>query len=60
MNKYDAENSCNKCGCTVTKDKFGIIEKTGEEAIRRECVRCGYVWLELPLDAEEDDNDSQS
>jgi len=51
MEHYHSNGPCPKCGCTNASTKhraaFGI------EHIARGCPRCGYQWIEKPLDAVE-------
>lgn len=58
MKKYNEKNNCPKCGgiartkYSAHKDDYCTIE-----SIQRICVRCGYVWHELPKDVKiEQDN----
>lgn len=52
---FDPKRPCKKCGCQEAKSTFvgqGILGGPLFEHIERSCSRCGYLWRELPLDAE--------
>lgn len=56
MDKYKASRGCPKCGCKTSSDRFqeGGFYIKNKGYIKRRCDRCAYMWLELPLDTEED------
>ncbi len=45
--KYNPNRKCAKCGYAARTDL------SRPDRIRRTCGRCGYVWFERTLDAEE-------
>lgn len=47
--RFSPTTSCVKCGSTDARCCY----HSEEEMIVRTCDRCGHVWRELPLDAEE-------
>jgi len=47
MDKYILDMPCPKCGGTLDTK---YIERFG---MRRQCMRCGYVMFQKPLDTEE-------
>lgn len=49
MNNYDEKRHCIKCGYSSSIDKH-ITGWFVPDFIRRECVRCGHVWREEPID----------
>ena len=49
MKKYNENAFCPKCDNEFVKTKYE------EGFLRRICVRCGYEWVEEPLDKEEND-----
>ena len=58
FNPYEV-TYCKKCGCREAKDEFirkSILGNSGYDldVIERTCLNCGYVWDELPLDAEDE------
>ncbi len=51
--KYDPAAVCVKCRHNVAHTVFkGTIPAVGKGILQRQCIRCGYTWTELPLDAE--------
>lgn len=65
MNKYNKHSQCVKCGCSDVHTRYyarqydypyhldGIRSKIPDtDAIVKTCKRCGYKWLEEPLDVE--------
>jgi len=54
MDKFKYERKCPKCGGN-TSDKWMKPACTGDmENIKRECLRCGYLWFEKTLDSNDD------
>ncbi len=66
MNKFNNSATCSKCGssnvsarycehdwCSDFDHKYGRCQAADGPHIHRYCRRCGYDWLEAPLDAEE-------
>lgn len=51
MNKYKQDTVCPKCGCNRILTEWD----KGWSALKRICDRCGYHWLEEPLDGNKDD-----
>lgn len=57
MKKYTDESPCQKCGEEYPETKHhGSPFSIGW--MRRMCDNCGFSWIELPLDAEDDEDDS--
>lgn len=50
MEKYRETARCPKCGGQHVTTKHE--ESMGEEHMRRQCQRCGYSWLQKPLDSD--------
>jgi len=59
MDIFSKNSSCPKCGNTTASARWcgGAADKNHipgcmveGEHIHRICARCGYEWLELPLD----------
>lgn len=48
MDKYNEDASCPKCGNRHVGTKFE--DSSGCHSMRRECKRCLYTWLQIPLD----------
>lgn len=57
MYRYRDEAMCPKCGCRHISVKYEKRTTFGGvmNLLRRMCVRCGYDWLERPLDHKEED-----
>ena len=61
MDKYAQNRACPKCGDRRVKTSYIdyrealslVMVKHVKGKIKRTCVRCGYVWIEEPLDYEE-------
>jgi len=61
VKRYDENSECPKCGYgkrvadrCPPEDEWYPARLGEQEHIRRRCSRCGYVWHEKPLDAEEE------
>lgn len=64
MKPYDKEAVCSKCGHDKMDDDWldevrdqnstPMMRRDQPERIRRKCKNCGYVWLTVPLDLQED------
>lgn len=55
--RYDAQAKCAKCGHNVITEEYAngkglscVMHCEEGEHIHRSCKRCGYWWLEAPLD----------
>jgi Zn ribbon nucleic-acid-binding protein len=49
--QYDPFRVCSKCGQSNASTQF--VTENGVGIIKRNCIRCGYVWIEKPLDEPE-------
>ena len=50
--RFDLSRRCSKCGHLTATVKF--LRADGHnmpDRLLRQCDRCGYLWLEAPLDA---------
>jgi predicted nucleic-acid-binding Zn-ribbon protein len=59
MKFFEEDAECIKCGCKDVTSHFyekgwhgDLKQVTQQDLIKRFCKRCGFDWLELPLDAE--------
>lgn len=46
---FNENNRCQKCGGSAASKFLSATESHGE-VIQRDCHRCGFSWMELPLD----------
>ena len=51
-NKYNVKNKCSKCGGFAATKYVSYLYPSGR--MERVCERCGWLWYEEPLDAEEE------
>ena len=55
MDVYNPEKRCPKCGSKQIATLYqrippkGVTVNDPPEYMRRECIRCNYVWFETPL-----------
>lgn len=55
MTQYDPNKRCPKCGCGVIETIYKPSTPAfARDRVERKCIRCGCVWDESPLDAEEE------
>lgn len=65
FDRFDASRKCVKCGHDDISAQFEEASEYGHypchvtcEHIHRRCRRCGYAWIELPLDAQGADDET--
>jgi ribosomal protein S27AE len=48
---YNPHKSCPKCGHGFVSTKHVTFAWSAQDALRRRCDRCDYVWDERPRDS---------
>jgi len=52
--KHDMSRKCSKCGAGA-----GIKYLPERDLIERKCSNCGNIWMEAPIDRNDENNNSE-